>query len=178
MDLGRNWVLLRTLIIEADVQVILVDKAVQNALYDYALSMGEDQAWLDAIFRAGKDSKVQHAKRHKDHFHARLFAPRSQELGRRVQPILNKRPEENIIGYRIRNGDNLGKIAKKHGVTVAMIQKANGMRKTQIRAGRTLRIPLRGPCTHCPIPPPLVLPPRCLPPVASAASAPSASPPL
>jgi len=25
-------------------------------------------------------------------------------------------------------------------------------------------IPLRGPCTNCPVPPPLAVPPRCLPP--------------
>lgn len=177
IDLGRNWLMLKTLLTEADVQVVLVDKAVQKVLYEYALEQGEDPLWLDAVFRSGKEARVQHARRHRDHFHARMYSPRSQELGRRVQPLLAKRPEENVISYRIRGGDNLGKIARKHGCTVAMIQKANGMRNTFLRVGRTLRIPLRGPCTHCPVPPPVVVPPRCLPRVANSESQPANNPP-
>jgi LysM repeat protein len=164
MELAQNWALLRSLITMTDVQVILVDKKVQAALYAHALTVGEDKGWLDSIFHAGSASLVQHARRHRDHFHVRFFSPRSQELGRRVQPILAKRPDENRMIHRIRSGDTLGAIARKYGSTVAMIQKANGMRNSFLKLGRTISVPMRGPCTMCPQPPPFVVPSRRMPP--------------
>ncbi|MEW5743241.1 MAG: penicillin-insensitive murein endopeptidase [Myxococcota bacterium] len=166
IDLGANWALIRALATEVDVQFILVDRRVQKVLYEYALSIGEDKAWLDSLFNAGADSLVRHARRHRDHFHVRFFAPRSQELGRRVQPILAKRPEENLVIHRVKKGDTLGHLAVHYGSTVRLIQKANGLTGTMLRVGRTLNVPLRGPCNNCPLPPPLVVPARKLPPKA------------
>lgn len=163
IDLARNWTLVRALATEADVQVILVDRRIRDLLYAQALAQGEDKAWLDALFRA-PDALVRHARRHRDHFHVRFYSPRAQELGRRVQPILAKRPDENIAIYRVRSGDTLGHIAQRFGSGVTLIQKANGMRNTFLRLGRTLVVPLRGPCTRCPLPPPVVVPERRLPP--------------
>lgn len=164
IDLAQNWVLLRSLITEADVQVILVDRRIQKVLFDYALSIGEDREWLDRIFHDGARAVVQHARRHRDHFHVRFYSPRSQELGRRVQPLLAKRPDENLVVHRIKNGDSLGHLARRYNSSVGMIQKANRLRGTFLRVGRTLSVPLRGPCTDCPLPPPVVVPPRRLPP--------------
>lgn len=46
------------------------------------------------------------------------------------------------VSYKVRNGDTLEKIARKHGTTVAQLQAANGLGKsTNIRAGQTLKIP-------------------------------------
>ncbi|WP_303023333.1 LysM peptidoglycan-binding domain-containing protein, partial [Duncaniella muris] len=46
--------------------------------------------------------------------------------------------------YKVRNGDTLEKIARKHGTTVAAIQLANGLGKsTNIRAGQSLKIPAK-----------------------------------
>jgi LysM repeat protein len=165
IDAARNWALVRALITEADVQVILVDHRVQDVLYAHALAQGEDKAWLDSLFHSGSASLIQHARRHRDHFHVRFFSPRSQELGRRVQPLLAKRPDENKVSHRVRSGDTLGHIARKYGSSVAMIQKANGLRNTFLKLGRSLTVPMRGPCTQCPLPPPFVVPARRLPPV-------------
>jgi murein endopeptidase len=163
IDLAANWALVRALATLVDVQFVLVDRRIQKVLYDYALSVGEDRAWLDTLFH-GPDSLLKHARRHRDHFHVRFYAPRSQELGRRLQPLLAKRPEENLVIHRVRSGETLGGLALKYGSTVRLIQKANGLTSTMLRVGRTLNIPLRGPCTNCPVPPPLVLPARRLPP--------------
>jgi membrane-bound lytic murein transglycosylase D len=43
--------------------------------------------------------------------------------------------------YRVQRGDNLTVIARRHGVTVDQIRRANGLRGDRIRAGATLRIP-------------------------------------
>jgi membrane-bound lytic murein transglycosylase D len=43
--------------------------------------------------------------------------------------------------YRVRRGDNLTLIARRHGVSIAQIRNANGLRNDFIRAGTVLRIP-------------------------------------
>ena len=45
--------------------------------------------------------------------------------------------------HKIKSGDNLGKIARQYGVSVADIKKANGMKNDNIRAGETLKIPAK-----------------------------------
>jgi LysM repeat protein len=164
MDLPVNWALLKALITRSDVQFILVDKRIQARIYDFALKQGEDKAWLDKLFHAGPDSLIRHARRHRDHFHVRFFAARSQELGARIQPLLAKQPEQNLVIHRVQKGDTLGGLATRFNSSVKLIQKANGLTSTSLKVGRTLNIPLRGPCTNCPLPPPLIVPPRCLPP--------------
>jgi murein endopeptidase len=163
IDVAMNWALVRSLIINADVQFILVDWRIQRVLYDYALAIGEKKEWLDKVL-LGPDTLVKHARRHRDHFHVRFFSPRSQELGRRLQPILAARTTNNVLIHRVAPGDSLGKLAARYSSTVRLIQNANGLKTTQLAVGRTLNIPVRGPCTQCPLPAALVVPPRLLPP--------------
>ena len=164
IDLELNWALLKALAIHTDVQMILLDKRVQKVLYDYALRKGENKEWLDSLFNAGAKSLVKHARGHRDHFHVRFFNPRAQELGRRVAPLLALQPDKNIQMHRVRSGDTLGGIALRYNSSIKSIQKANRMRGVFLRAGQVLAVPLRGPCTRCPVPPPLVVPPRRMPP--------------
>lgn len=42
--------------------------------------------------------------------------------------------------YKVRRGDNLGKIAARNGTSVSKIKRLNGMKSTKIRAGQRLRI--------------------------------------
>jgi hypothetical protein len=169
IDVAKNWFMLKALVTLTDVQMVLADRRVQKVLYQYALSQGEDKTWLDRLFHAGKASMVLHAPRHRDHFHVRFYAGRSQELGRRIQPLLAQRPEENVIMHRVKKGDLLGRIAQRYGSTVRLIQKANHLNGTFLSIGRSLRVPLRGPCTQCPLPPPVRVPPRLLPPTPATA---------
>lgn len=164
INLELNWALIKSLATHSDVQMILVDKRVIKVLHDYALSKGENKEWLDSIFNAGAQSLVKHAKRHRDHFHVRFFNPRAQELGRRVAPLLALQPDKNIMMHRVRSGDTLGGIALRYGSSITGIKKTNRMRSILLRIGQVLAVPLRGPCTRCPIPPAVVVPPRRLPP--------------
>ena len=164
INVELNWALIKALAMHTDVQMILVDKRVQKVIYDFALSKGEDKAWLDSLFNAGAKSIVKHAKRHRDHFHVRFYNPRAQELGRRIAPLLALQPDKNIVMHRVRSGNTLGAIALKYNSSISAIQKANRMRGSFLRLGQVLAVPLRGPCTRCPVPPPVVVPPRRLPP--------------
>jgi len=164
IDAAENFALLKALVMQTDVQMVLVDRRVQKVLYDWALTHGEARGWLDSLFNSGFSSLVQHARGHRDHFHVRFFSPRSQELGRRLQPLLAKVPEQNVLIHRVQRGDSLGRIAMRYGSSVGLIQRANGLSTSALRVGRTLNVPLRGPCTNCPVPPPVRVPPRRLPP--------------
>jgi len=47
-----------------------------------------------------------------------------------------------VKDYRVRAGDTLGGIARKHGVSVGALQAANGLgESTRIRPGQILSIP-------------------------------------
>lgn len=166
MDLELNWALLRALVTLADVELVLVDRRIQKQLYDFALAHGEDRGFLDSLFKSGAHSLVQHARRHRDHFHVRFYNPRAQELGRRVQPLLSKdETTPQLVRHVIRGGDNLGKIARRYGVTIAQIKRTNRMRSDFIRAGRALAIPVRGrDCSRCGEVAEIYVPPRRLPP--------------
>lgn len=43
--------------------------------------------------------------------------------------------------YTVKSGDNLGKIAKSHGTTVAKLREANGLKTDQIKVGQKLKLP-------------------------------------
>jgi murein endopeptidase len=166
IDPVRNWALLRTLITTTDVQLIVVDRAVQAMLRNHALKSGEDRAWVDRIFAGGVGGLVQHEQKHRDHFHVRFYAPRAAELGQRIQPLLPLRPEQNLAIHKIKRGQTLGSIARSYGTTIAAILKANHLDGARLLRGEQLLVPLRKPCVDCPQPPPVVVPPRCLPPEA------------
>ena len=174
IDPARNWALLRALVTQTDVQVILVDRGIQKVLRTWALGAGEDADFVNGLFGGGSHALVQHARHHKDHFHVRFYAPRSQELGRRIQPLLAQRPEQNIVLHKVRHGETLGHLARANNTTVALIQKANRLRGSFLRLGQQLRIPLRGACTRCPLPPAVVVPPRRMPAMSASAVATSA----
>ena len=164
IDPALNWELVKALVTRTDVQYILVDRRIQKVLYDFALKSGEDKGWLDSLFNAGAASIVRHVKRHRDHFHVRFFNGRSQELGRRIVPLLAQRPEQNLALHRVQKGDTLGGIAARYGSSVQGIRRANGLKTNLLRLAQVLKVPLRKPCTRCPLPPPVEVPPRRLPP--------------
>lgn len=46
--------------------------------------------------------------------------------------------------YTVKSGDNLGKIARSHGTTVAKLREANGLKTDQIKVGQKLKMPAGG----------------------------------
>jgi hypothetical protein len=164
MDVAMNWAFVKALLTNGDVQYILLDWRVQNVLYAYALKTGENRAWLDSLFKAGKASVFHHARKHRDHFHVRYWNARAQELAHRLAPLLPVRPDENIAFHRVKKGDTLGGIAVRYGSSVSKLKSGNHLEGTFLRVGQVLRVALRGPCTNCPVPPLVKVPPRRVPP--------------
>jgi len=163
---------------ETDVDRIFVDRSIIAILYQHALEEGEDRAWLNDIFgRTSEKGIIQHERRHKDHMHVRFFNARAQERGRIVYPTLvdSGVAPPPMVKHRVRSGETLGSLAKRYGTSVSAIKAANGLRGTQLRAGRSYTIPIRR------LPPdggPIVVPPRRLPPdLLTRAAAPLPPPP-
>jgi penicillin-insensitive murein endopeptidase len=167
LDLPRNWALVRSLLLLTDVDTVLLDGRIQKALYDYALSIGEDKAWLGRIFQFAlgwKDAPIVHLPLHRTHYHVRFFNRTAQELGRRAYPYLIELkkipPPVFTVPHYVRAGETLGHIAARYGSSVRAIQQTNGLRGNIIRAGQTLRVPLKG--AAAPPAAPLIIPARPL----------------
>ncbi|MDD8027806.1 MAG: penicillin-insensitive murein endopeptidase [Acidobacteriota bacterium] len=169
LDLPRNWVLLRALLLRTDIETILLDTRIQRLLYAHALRIGEDKDWLDRVFQFAKGSSkalVVHVSGHRTHYHVRFYNRVAQELGRRVYPYLIQsnriKPPVYTVPHYVRNGETLGHIARRYGTSIRAIQQQNGLSGTLIRAGRSLRIPLLG--VRAPAIAPVVVPARPFPP--------------
>ena len=168
LDLERNWAFVRALVTETDVDLIFIDRSIQLLLKEYALSKGEDRAWVESLFGgAGQRAIIRHARGHATHIHVRFFNPVAQETARRSYAALVARgivpPVQSYLSHRVKKNETLGKIAKKYGVGVAAIKRANRLKKSLIREGRSYLIPVAHPR---PAPPSqrLAFPPRRLPP--------------
>lgn len=74
-----------------------------------------------------------------------IYTHRSTELfkNRRTVASVNQQTytgNGKLTYYRIRQGDTLGSIARKFGVSVRQLRKWNGLRNNRIRAGKRLKI--------------------------------------
>lgn len=152
LDVARTWALVRALIAETDVRFLLIDHSVQRLLRAHADAIGEDQGWLDDVFKGtrGKTTPlIRHVAGHATHLHVRFHNPIAEETARRCYPALvalgKIKPPTYYIQHKARKGDSLIKLAKRYGTTVRTIQRANGMRGTVIFARKTYRIPKTGP---------------------------------
>jgi penicillin-insensitive murein endopeptidase len=167
LDLPRNWALVRALVARTDVELILLDRRIQKLLYDYALRIGEERAFLDRVFqtaRGFRDAAVKHLSGHRNHYHVRFYNQVAQELGRRAHPLLVQaglvQPPVYTVRHLVRPGQTIGHLAARYGTSTRAIMQANGLRSTQLRAGRSYRIPVR---RALPALEPVVVPRRILP---------------
>ncbi len=74
-----------------------------------------------------------------------IYALAQAELDKREKPLPKFFEAQNRIRYRVRNGDYLGKIARRYGVRVSQIKRWNGLRSNNLRVGQRLTIYPRRP---------------------------------
>ncbi len=157
LDYPRTWALVRSALKDTDVEWIFIDTAIQRGLAQYAVSIGEDAAWLDDVFQVrGKNGRsiIRHAKGHGTHLHIRFHNPVAEELGRRCAFLLPPRsPAAHALAsatasasvtyaqHRARSGDTLVVLAKHYGTTIEEIQRANGLKSIALKQGVVYRIP-------------------------------------
>ncbi|MCA9619955.1 MAG: penicillin-insensitive murein endopeptidase [Myxococcales bacterium] len=171
LDVARTWALVRAFLTETDVNYIFINTSIQVLLKEHAIAIGEDREWLDDVFEYGGKSRwsiIRHSPGHDTHIHVRFYNPVAQEMGWRAYGALVSsgriKPPTFYTSYKAQKGDILGRVAKRFNVSVADIQKANGLRSTKIVAGRVYRIPRKGQVNQ---PGRVVIPKRRLPPLGS-----------
>ncbi len=76
--------------------------------------------------------------------HLLLPAPAAQRLQVALRQHGPEHPLVRSSEYRVRAGDNLGRIAQRHGVSVADLRGVNGLNGDLIQVGQRLRIPAAG----------------------------------
>jgi murein endopeptidase len=150
LDFKRLWAFVRAIIAKTDIDLILLDHGLQEPLKEYALSIGEDPAWLDQVFQGKGATRaiIRHAPGHATHLHLRFFNPIAQETARRCYPALVRHrivtvPEQ-YLTHKAKKNETLAMIAKKYGCSVRAIKEANSLRSNLIHEQATYRIPVSG----------------------------------
>ncbi|HTA89598.1 MAG TPA: penicillin-insensitive murein endopeptidase [Polyangiaceae bacterium] len=150
LDFKRLWAFVRAIIAKTDIDLILLDHGLQEPLKEYALSIGEDPAWLDQVFQGKGATRaiIRHAPGHATHLHLRFFNPIAQETARRCYPALVRHkvvtaPEQYVL-HKAKKNETLAMIAKKYGSTVRAIREANGLHSTLIHDQVSYRVPVSG----------------------------------
>ena len=70
----------------------------------------------------------------------RIYAFADAEFNGREKPIKRVKNSNSKITYRVKNGDYLGKIARKHGVRVSELKQWNGLRNNNLKIGQRLTV--------------------------------------
>lgn len=167
LDRSRTWHLVRTLLADSDIDLILVDRDVQELLKVYAREIGEDPAWLDQIFQVGGKSArpvIFHAKGHATHLHIRFLQPdgagaRAARLSHAARAP-SHRPPTLFITHTTKPGETLSHLALRYKVTPEAIRKANAMTNDLVR-NKPYKIPQTG---GVPLPERVAIPARPIPP--------------
>jgi penicillin-insensitive murein endopeptidase len=150
LDLARTWAFVKELVIDTDVELILMDRSIQKLVREFAVGHGEDTRWVAELFDGDGSLPplIRHAKGHATHLHVRFYNPVAQETGRRAYTFLLRRhviqPAVYYVRYKVKQGDTLGQIARRYGVTEKAIQQANGMKTSLLRATHEYKIPRHG----------------------------------
>lgn len=151
LDLQRTYALIKTIVTETQTDLVLVDTSIQRMLVKYALSHGEDEAFVDRLFQVqNKHARplVRHAHGHANHLHVRFSSPIAQTLGRRAETFLKRdkvappHVGQTYVMHKARSGDTLVMLAKHYATTVEGIQSANSLKSIDLKIGRTYKIPV------------------------------------
>lgn len=70
----------------------------------------------------------------------KIYAFANAEFNQREKPLPQIFNSDSKIRYRVKNGDYLGKIARKYGVRVSQLKQWNGLRSNNLKIGQRLTI--------------------------------------
>ncbi|WP_035479498.1 lytic transglycosylase domain-containing protein [Gelidibacter mesophilus] len=81
---------------------------------------------------------------------ANIYEFVTNELNKKEKPLPQLFDSETKSSYRVVSGDNLGKIARQHGVRVSQLKSWNGLRSNNLRIGQRLTVYRTQPATSAP----------------------------
>ncbi len=150
LDAPRTWTLIRTLAKDTDIEMILLDRRLQEEVEQYAQSLERDSAWVHLLFHggSGKLALVRHSPGHATHIHLRFRNPIAQETARRLSLSLPNEHRQQSSDAPVAKvhvatmGDTLAKLAQRYNTSMDAIRKANHMHTFQLVAGQRYVIPI------------------------------------
>lgn len=103
------------------------------------------RVWLESTLLSLERRGVLNATRERrpPHYHVSVF-PRQYARYVASLPDRSLPRLADVVHYRVRRGDSLWSIARRHGVDVDSLKEANRLATTRIYAGQTLQIPSAG----------------------------------
>ncbi len=132
LDVPRTWAFIASLLASGGVQYIFIDRAVQAPLRAFAEKRGKlAKGKLDVLFsstsgKKGADTIIRHARGHRSHMHVRFLAQASVKAAQVwIEHGGAKKLKPVPVRYTIREGDSLGRIAKRKKTTVAKLVEWN-----------------------------------------------------
>ena len=124
------------------------------------MSLASVPAWVRDLFHdsegaatgRGNRAVVRHAPGHVAHMHVRFVSPEARRLGVELYERLVRegyvRSPRSALRHRVVKGDTLSRIAQRHRVRVATLQRLNRLKSSRIQVGQWLviapEIALRG----------------------------------
>jgi hypothetical protein len=99
------------------------------------------RAWLERVLTSLEGASVLEAtrERYPAHYHIALFPKPYAAYVRRIGTRSAQQVQQ--IAYTVRSGDSLWTIARKHGTTVDVLKRANGIQGSRIYEGQVLDLP-------------------------------------
>ena len=139
IDAKRTWIFLESMIKRGELQMAFVDYRLQGPMYRYATKQrGWTPEQMKRIMaypngRGRRAPIIRHLRGHADHMHVRFYTPDSiaavdELISRFGNKILRPMP----VFTRVRSGDSLWKLARRHKTSVAKLRRWNGRKKTRI----------------------------------------------
>ena len=148
LDVARTWYLIESLMEAAEVEYIFIDRRLQRVLHRYVRDdLGYPEEKLDALFqyprrRRNRAGILRHSRGHRDHMHVRFYSPIAVAA---VQDYIDKTGRSPVrtvnVYHRVRRGDSVWKIARRHRVSMKKIRRWNRLgRRTLLQPGQRLKV--------------------------------------
>lgn len=169
IDYPRTWAALRCVVTETDVDYVLIDQRRKDWIEAYALSQGEDPAWIRDLFHDRSvyhRALIKHVPGHVAHMHVRYVSPKARQCGRKLYDRLIaegvvKAPEERV-SHKVVEGDTLSVLAARYKTEPEALRQLNRLETDTIKVGQELVIRRRRDLRDAREP--IYVPPRRLPP--------------
>ena len=147
LDVPRTWTLFESLLADNKVEYIFSDRRLMRLLHRHARDVRKlSKEKLRAYF-TGPGHIIRHLKGHADHIHVRFYAPESRAA---VKEFVKRHGAHSLkpvpVYRRIKRGDTLWRLAKRHKTSVKKLRRWNRLRKNaRLRVGKKLIIGHRRP---------------------------------
>ncbi|MFZ0931034.1 MAG: penicillin-insensitive murein endopeptidase [Syntrophobacteraceae bacterium] len=142
LDAAKTWCLIENLVASQRVQYIFLDRRVQKVIYEYAVTRGYDEAYLQRVFGNVRGSLIQHIPNHVDHMHVRFFTPWSTLASHIGADEVEKREvieaaQQSYLPKRVNyyvNGSEKGldELARSFGVTARDLCRWNHLSSSSV----------------------------------------------